>query len=402
MERIASEVTPEASLPGKLFVFDTHPIQYRSPVFRALAGRLSGLHVYFFSDKFDGNRWWFHESGKIPKQDWELRLTSGFQNEVLNVRGIPAFARRILRLLSENRPEAVVIYGYYLPEQWILWGIARFLGIPIIFIGETMLRNGTVLRNFLRRILSPLFFSGVAQFVSIGEKSLAFYRHFRISNNRMIQAKYCTDTSFFRLPPEVSEATRTRFRQKWGIPPDAFVILFVGRLFERKRPTDVLDLHRRLKSDTRVYSVLVGNGPMEGLLQDSAGNEERIKRLGFCNQAETRDAYHAADLLFVPSEYETWGLVVNEAFAAGTPALVTEHCGVAHDLVLEGVTGFVFPVGNLAAAESRVRALLDNPHLLDQMKKAAEERVGAHYQVDQFAEAMITALQRSSGRCPVF
>jgi glycosyltransferase involved in cell wall biosynthesis len=386
-----------SDLPSsKLFVFDTHPIQYRSPVFRALAQKISGLHVYFFNERFDGNQWWFHEFGKIPKQDWDLELTSDFPNDVLRARGAFSFGARILALLFRQRPEAIVIYGYYLPEHWILWAIARLLGIPIIFIGETMLREGTKVRNRLRKLLSPLFFSGVSQFVSIGDKSRAFYTHFKISEDRMTPAKYCTDTSFFQLSPSESQSTRARVRATWGIAPDAFVLLFVGRMFERKRPMDLLELHRRLKSDPRCHTVFIGNGPMEPLLRDSAKNEARVAFLGFQTQAETRDAYYAADLLVVPSEYETWGLVVNEAFAAGTPALVTEDCGSAHDLVLDGETGFVIGVGDLETAADRMRSLMDRPSVLAEMRTAAQKRVLNHYQVDQFAEAMLSALERST------
>ena len=377
----------------RLLIFDTHPIQYRSPVFRALYQRLPNLEIFFFNERFDDKRWWFHEMGKIPKQVWELPLREGFPNTVLETakQGWIGIWAKLEKILRHRSPAAIAVYGYYLPEHWMLRQLAAQKGIPLLFIGETFSLGNSTWRRWLKLPLQKYFFRGVAQFIAIGEKTEMFYRSFGISPSRIIPAKYCTDVSFFHLPPPLSEQTRTGWRKALGIPREAFVILFVGRLFERKRPWDVVQLHKRLKENTGLYTVIVGNGPLENSLRAEA-EDSRVKFLGFQNQGATRDCYHGADLLVVPSEYETWGLVVNEAFACGLPALVTDTCGVAGDLVRDGETGFIYHVADLYGATEYVKRLLVEPALRRKMGNRAKEMVATNYSVEQFANAFMKAL----------
>ena len=77
------------------------------------------------------------------------------------------------------------------------------------------------------------------------------------------------------------------------------------------------------------------------------------------NQTELGEAYAIADCLVLPSDFaETWGLVVNEALATGLPVVVSDAVGCAPDLLREGESGYVYPLGNvsgLAAALESVR-----------------------------------------------
>ncbi|MCB0403489.1 MAG: glycosyltransferase family 4 protein [Bdellovibrionales bacterium] len=382
---------------SKLFIFDTHPIQYRSPVFRALAAKVPGLRVFFFNENFNGRKWWFNEVGKIPAQNWNLELKAGFSSEVLHSHGgLVGFTRRVSGLLGRERPSAVLIYGWYLPEHWILWTLCRLRGIPLIFVGETFSQGASRWRARLKRILHPIFFSGVRQFISIGKKTYDFYRSFNIAGSQITQARYCVDTSFFSLTPDKSIGARVEMRTELGIPQDAFVLLFVGRLFERKRPWDMIALYRRLKQYQNLHVVFVGNGPLEKDLADLTGEGERIHFAGFRDQAETRAMYHASDLLVVPSEFETWGLVINEAFASGLPALVTDTCGAANDLVIPGKTGFVYPVGNMEIAAALISPYIERPALAERLGENARERVAREYNVAQFAKATEQAFQSST------
>jgi len=390
---------PTGSTGPKLFVFDTHPIQYRSPVFRELAQRMPDLRVFFFNEVFDGRKWWFHERGKIPKQTWEIQLQSGFASTVLNTAqtGVLRFFRETDRLLRQERPSAILVYGYYLPEHWALWWLAQSHRIPLIFVGETFSRDGGGVRKLLRDVLQPLFFRGVRRFISVGDRTHAFYRSFGVDPSRITPTKYCVDTSFFQLPEKTSQATRRRVRQELQIPDNAFVLLFVGRLFERKRPLDMIEIQNRL-AHLNVYTILVGNGPMESELKEKISGNPRIRAVGFKNQGETRDCYHASDLLVVPSVYETWGLVVNEANAAGIPALVTETCGTAGDLVISGETGEVIAVGDTRAAAQKIAELVSSEFRYQRLQKTAQKKVLTEYRIENFAEAIATAARLETSR----
>ena len=71
--------------------------------------------------------------------------------------------------------------------------------------------------------------------------------------------------------------------------------------------------------------------------------------------------YRDADVFVLPSRSEPWGMVLNEAAAAGLPLVATEESGAAHDLIEEGVNGFRVPAGDVAALRDRLTRLADDP-----------------------------------------
>ncbi len=379
--------------PSRLFIFDTHPIQYRAPVFRDLHQRGVDLQVFYFSDRFDGKKWWFGEVGKIPKQVWNVPLLDGYPSIVLKRKwGLLSFFLSIKKLFSHQPPTGAVIYGWYLPEHWILWALCDWYRVPLIFVGETFETGSASWRKSLKKVLHPLFFKKVSQVISIGNKTHDFYRHLRIPEERITRAKYCVDTSFFQMPGHEAKEVRRRIRDKYKIPHNAFVVLFVGRLFERKRPSDLILIHKLLDRYPNFYTLIVGNGPQEEYLKHLAQGESKIIFAGFKDQNETKEMYHASDVFVMPSEFETWGLVINEAFAAGIPAVVTHRCGAANDLVEPGETGYVYPVGQVQEAARCIGLLVDNSTLRAEMGKKAQSRVVDQYGISQFASALQTAL----------
>lgn len=383
------------ALTDPLFIFDTHPIQYRTPVFQALSKRLNNFEVFFFDEKFDGKKWWFHEFNKIPDQKFAVPLQEGFPNQILGTkqRSWLNSLQRLRTLFISKKPGAVLMYGYYLPEHWLLWALCRQLKIPLIFVGETFQVGNGSIRKAIKKWLHPIFFSKVFRFIAIGKKTKEFYKTLGVPEERILSAKYCVDVSFFERDLSSAQSARKAIRQSLGVPEEAFVLLFVGRLFERKRPQDFLAIHRKLANESNVYSWMIGNGPLESQLRTESANLERFSMLGFKNQNELKDFYAAADLLIVPSEYETWGLVVNEALACGLPAAVTTHCGVSGDLILNGKTGFVCPPGDIDSFAKAVRTLLLQPELHTQMSLEGKVKVKKEYGIEQFAEALYQAYQ---------
>ena len=115
-------------------------------------------------------------------------------------------------------------------------------------------------------------------------------------------------------------------RRRRGLDADAFVVLFAGKLVPFKRPLQLVRAVARL--GTGATLLVAGSGPLETEMRAEA---ERlgvsIVMAGFMNQRELGEAYGIADCLALPSDgAETWGLVVNEALAAGL-ALCGERCG---------------------------------------------------------------------------
>jgi glycosyltransferase involved in cell wall biosynthesis len=81
--------------------------------------------------------------------------------------------------------------------------------------------------------------------------------------------------------------------------------------------------------------------------------------------------YALADFTVLASQYDQWGLCVNEAFAAGTPAIVTRACGVANELVHDGANGFIVEPGDESALAARIMQLGTNSALRERFSANA-------------------------------
>ena len=112
----------------------------------------------------------------------------------------------------------------------------------------------------------------------------------------------------------------------------------------------------------------------------------------FQNQSAMPRVYAAADLLVLPSESETWGLVVNEAMCMGRPAIVSSRVGCAHDLVVPEETGLVFPAGSIDALVEAIRYAFADEARLRYWGENANRKI-RQFGYRQASDGLVTALR---------
>lgn len=379
--------TPSAS---KILIFDTHPVQYRSPVFRELSRRNPSHKIYLFNSEWCEPKWGLKERGQIPRQNWNLNLLEGFSHEILETARLGKLETmvRLRRVLVEEKPTAILLFGYYSWENWMLLFLARTLGIRTMFLGDTFNDGFEKKRSGVKSQLVRLFFSQISSFIAVGEKNFRYYLAKGVERKKIVIGKHCVDDRFFATDEEQGNRIRREWRAKMGIAESATVMLFLGRLVERKRPWDVVAIHNQVGT-AELFTVVAGNGVLEESLRPSATSSLRF--IGFQDQHEARKCYYGADFLIVPSEWETWGLVVNEAFLCGLPALVTETCGCAGDLVVPGETGEIFTPGDVPGASRIIQGWLNEPSQLKALGRQAKRKVLKEFSVDRFVDAIEAA-----------
>jgi glycosyltransferase involved in cell wall biosynthesis len=174
--------------------------------------------------------------------------------------------------------------------------------------------------------------------------------------SRIFHAPHCVDNNFFRTAaaPYQHPEERAKARREFGLPSDAFVVLFAGKLEAKKRPLDLVRAMAKLEAGAAL--LVVGAGELDQTCREEAQRlGVSVAWAGFLNQSGLGRAYAAADCLVLPSDWgETWGLVVNEALSTGLPCVVSNRVGCGPDLVRPGVTGEVFPMGNVEALANAI------------------------------------------------
>jgi glycosyltransferase involved in cell wall biosynthesis len=142
----------------------------------------------------------------------------------------------------------------------------------------------------------------------------------------------------------------------------------------RKHPDDVIRAMSRLRDNGHAATLfMVGTGQMEHELRHLANSLalENVVFGGFINQAELPKVYAAADIFVLPSENETWGLVVNEVMCAGIPVVVSDEVGCVPDLVKDGVNGYHMKAGDISSLTTALERLLADASLRQRMGAAS-------------------------------
>jgi len=350
----------------RLAFVTSHPIQYYAPLFRALAQRLD-LVVFFAHRTIASDQ---AKAGFGVEFEWDVNLLSGYAHTFLrNVATRPALDRfsgcdtpEIGKRLREGRFDTVLVQGWYLKSFLQAVIAAKLQGVPVLARGDSHLDTPrSVLKRTAKSALYPAFLRLFDAALHVGERSRIYWRRYGYPASRLFFSPHCIDAAWFAARATVQ--ARSELRAQLGIRADAKVALFAGKLMPLKRPMDILAAAARLKAGGRELCLLVaGAGLLESEMLAAARTAGiSIHMLGFCNQSAMPKIYAAADVLILPSEQETWGLVANEALACGRPVILSEAVGSAPDLAADGSVGRVFPAGNVGALAEAIADLLDNP-----------------------------------------
>lgn len=199
------------------------------------------------------------------------------------------------------------------------------------------------------------------------------------------------DTSHFRPDPEA----RTEIRARYGIPDDAVVCLFLGRMTVDKGVFDLVRAYAEcVESHPDLWLVLVGpdEDDVAPRLRAMLG-DERVRRLvvsGFTHEPERFVA--AADFLCLPSYREGFGMVVIEAAAAGIPSIGSRIYGVS-DAIVDGETGILVPPGNVSELSAALALLSGDETLRARYAQAARQRVENAFRQDKVVARYVEYLR---------
>jgi glycosyltransferase involved in cell wall biosynthesis len=199
-----------------------------------------------------------------------------------------------------------------------------------------------------------------------------------------------------QLPPE------GKFRGEHGIPPEALLILFLGRLSEKKSPELLLEAFLRIPETVKGREVwLAFAGPdesgMRARLDELArvrGVARRVAISGPVFGEKKWAAYRDATVFVLPSQNENFGNTAAEAAACGTPVVITENCGVAS--LLGGIAGIVVP-HDIEAVARAVERLVSDEQLRLRFSQGGK-KVASHLGWQEPVEAMERIYEKLAAR----
>lgn len=352
----------------------THPIQYYVPLFRALS----------FANKFELKVFYTWGETSLQKYDpaynkiikWDIPLLDGYDYEFLhNTSADPGTHHfkgiinpDVLNKINEYSPDKIVIYGWNYDSH--LKVLKYFKNkVPIYFRGDSHLINNKLsIRTFIRKVYLSYIYKHIDFAIAVGVNNKKYYKWAGLKNKQILFAPHAIDNKKF----EITDSKKvSSIRTDLNIPDDYTIFLYCGSFEDRKRVSDLILAKSKL-SNEKCSLVIVGAGKNDTFLFDLANqqNDKNIHFIGFVNQSELPSYYALSDVFVLPSEIETWGLVINEAMAAGLAIIASDKVGAADDLVTNN--GFQYKCGSISDLLEKMLKLINDRKLLESFKNQSK------------------------------
>lgn len=383
---------PSARRRVRLAYLVSHPIQYQAPLLRRIALEPEIDLTVLFGSGFSVHG--YKDEGFGVEVAWDTPLLDGYSSEFLpcwrdtgQVSATSPISRGIYRRLQNPDGsaafDALWVHGYASINSLQAILAANALGIPVLLRAESWLADRARTRGKLaaKAIFFRLLADGIAAVLPIGTMNSLYWTHYLGSRVPQFLMPYAVDNDYFADRAKAARLNELELRSELHLDAERPVILFASKLQQRKHADHLLEAYSRFISEVsapgRPYLVIVGDGEQRSALQELAAalKLDDVRFAGFRNQSELPRFFQLADVFVLPSRHEPWGLIVNEAMAAGCPVIVSTDVGSHADLVTDGVEGYVFPCGDIAALAAALRNVFASPGKPERMGDLARQRI---------------------------
>lgn len=295
-----------------------------------------------------------------------------------------AAKKEIFKLLNEIRPEVIIAGAIAFPSGASAVDWAKRNNKAVVIFDDSKLED--VPRGFIVNTIKKMVYANVDAIFCPAEDWIDTFQYWGFSKEAVFFGEDVVDNHYWNIKTNDTQSLPKKY------------FLSVGRQIERKNLKTLVDsfclLHKQ-HPDTGYELVLVGNGPQRKELEYSIPIQmkEKIHFLNFKSPVDLREIYQRAAFFVLPSRSEQWGLVVNEAMAAGLPIAVSRQCGCALSLVQRNENGFVFDANDVSELTNiliKVDQLSDEERML--MAEKSKEII-ARWDLDRFSSGAIAAME---------
>ncbi len=309
---------------------------------------------------------------------------------------LPEFTDGIRKFAAEKNIQYDLIHSHYWMSGIAAEPLKTEWGVPLVEMFHTLGKMKNRIARNPAEIEGPYRTDGEAHIIKIADRIIAATQAEKAQLNFLYRA---TERKIEIIPPGVDISrfypiSKDEAKAVVDLPKNSRVLLFVGRIEPLKGVETLVralaELHQRGLLEKYLYDlVIIGGDPnaspdqmnteMQRLqkLVQQLGIHELVLFLGKRSQDVLPYYYSAADVLVMPSHYESFGMVALEAMACGTPVVASQVGGLAF-LVQDGVTGYVIPDGDPLQLANRLETLITNDSLRQKLGHQAQRYAHAY------------------------
>lgn len=357
------------------YIIAIHPISYQEPIFYQLSIILreensSEIEVLYLDDH-SLKKTYYPELGISLKLDHDL-IMNGYKyqfirNFRITLNGLLSRVNPgLFKYLFQSR-STFLVHGYMHLSTFLFLIFAPVFGHKIIFRGEMIELDGVKnvqmkqkIKYYVKKIILKFLFKNVSAFIYSCEPNKRVFGNYCNSNTPMFLAPCAVNNEKYRELYVSRRNNKKSYRDKFNISEDEIVILFVGRFTKRKRFNDIITSLGHIGLQNSFVCLFVGAGPeLENLQNQAVELNVKVIFPGFLSGDELFSCYISADIFIIPSEYDNSPKVLNEAMNFSLPVIVSNGVGTINELVVQGVNGYVYPVGDIEELSKCIKNFVD-------------------------------------------
>lgn len=372
----------------KLVIVTNIPNPYRIPLFNEIERQAKELginfHVIFGASGYKRRQYQldmkscnfsyeFLDSGKMELGEAEKTLF---------------YYNGLLKAIQRLQPDCIVINGFSMGTLQLYWR-SLWKKTPYVIWSGTVSGRGkqqSKLRVWQRRIL----LSRAKGFVAYGKMAADYLTSLGAATEKIFIARNTVDTSFFSNEAEKIKASQKRIELR-------FRFIYVGFIIRKKNLEVLLDAVKYLRTKRSDFVLeLVGSGADEAYFQDYVRQHDLTDQVifsGYVQKPQLPAHLAGADCFVFPSNYDIWGLVVNEAMACGLPCISSVQSGVTSDLIRDGENGFAVDFTNSHLVAEKMNWMIEHPDLAAEMGKKGKGILEELASLEVSARGVIQAAQ---------
>ena len=315
---------------------------------------------------------------------------AGTKEDAQDIRLIPhrfcSRVRFLKRVLQEN--DMIIMNGYTGCVFVILLFLNLFYRRCIGIDSDTQL---VIPSNTFKRLIKTIYLN-----IIFRNRNIAGLAGGTVSHKELFRYFGMSEERIFLMPMMVDNS---KFYNGHNTDKTRFTFLYVGRMVECKNIRILLDSFSELFTGQQdVKLELVGDGELISSFKTEYSDISNINFTGKCFSEELVKKYSEASVFVLPSSFEPWGLVVNEALSAGLPVVVSNQVGARFDLVEGKGTGFVFRWNDKEDLKEKMRVLYENKELYAKCSENASRLMHEYWNYDLYASCLRTFIDYASSK----
>ena len=346
-----------------LAIISGQPTPYRLHFLRRVARELNEVRLFsVFTHEGGDNAWMVAPPAEINPVLFGPGEDARNQDKVRYAWREWRRGGRVIRWMREAGIGAVLMVGYNDPGRLRILRYCARKGIPCFLFGDSNIAGERIwgIKAVVKKLFVGRLVRKCAGVMACGSMGRKYFLKYGAKPEQIFLCPYEPD---YELINKVSQEQVRAVMDRFGLARGRRRIVFSGRLTRVKRPDLVVDAFVRIAQSRPEWDLLIlGDGELRKPLEERIppALRGRVVFTGFLNDQATVSAlYRASDTLVLPSDFEPWALVVNEAAAAGLAIVATDMVGAAVELVRSNVNGFIFPAGNLQQLTERLLEVTD-------------------------------------------